>query len=994
MQNTKLMSLSLGRGQTIPSASASASTSVSARYFENDSSSSLSFLHPHDPLITTVTSTAHETSSDAPSLLSDDTGVMATGVTALTEASIQEYIGQTFPLVKNLDHEIMTTATSTSVPTNSLERKHSTSQPLPSQVASITRSHFHSFLQPPLSNNSGSDESTLVVEKSFNYTTSSGKKSRLPNSQKRLNGVVSLASLNSTPTSMRGKETESTGGGGGMSSSSSSASLQQLTPRKGALDLPPQALVTPSSSATSAVKDREKPTHSNRIVDKISLSGSNHPSRSNSPLTKSEQQIENPYNGSTGGGSGGSVGGGGGGGKVQPLSDADKSIESIKDEDSIQGIDRLVREKLQEAKAMNRQDSTNGAVMYQFSLWKGVQKRDPIPDVSLPQKISQSAEAAIELNNETPTRPPQATDQVSSSKKKTVPRLRGPRAAIEAQEDVASPHVLLPSHTTPSRQFPSKTSSEQNLMDKRDAKSKPTVIYPEVISRQSPFSLRKASKENSEEDEGKDFEESDEGEDEENDDDDENSNAEQQSSRGRASAFRNMVGSCKTNNISCGSIAETIQTEMGIPQFYHAAPHDDDDDNDDDDDDLSLSTAEFEEEDLAILTVAMDHDSSFTSSTHTDDFIHEEIQPKYSLELSVETIAYPLHTPHSSSSSSIDHTSLGPPLIRKKKKSRTILFDQDDINEDHDRTSSATPSGNMTTSTILVSASLSKLPTHHHDHHHPQDMELNHLSQSKLIRRKSASSGHMKKIRDLTSGVKFEINREEMKRESEFFHESRKTDSSSPSLLSEASEYDAQDELGGDEKNYQMTQTTTTNTSGGATLEYYDRDQHLESGRRGNSSSINGNSGGGNGAEQFSSRKASSALSNDELHTIHEFQWKKGNEVLGEGTFGQVFKGMNCSTGELLAVKQICLTDGTEEEVTTLRQEIDLMDSLKHPNIVRSGNFDPLMTLTLSCPLLSLRYVGTSITSRYLYIVLEYVPGGSVAGMLSQFGAFSEVLIR
>jgi hypothetical protein len=36
-----------------------------------------------------------------------------------------------------------------------------------------------------------------------------------------------------------------------------------------------------------------------------------------------------------------------------------------------------------------------------------------------------------------------------------------------------------------------------------------------------------------------------------------------------------------------------------------------------------------------------------------------------------------------------------------------------------------------------------------------------------------------------------------------------------------------------------------------------------------------------------------------------------------------------------LAVKQICLTDGTEEEVNTLRHEIDLMDSLKHPNIVR-----------------------------------------------------------
>jgi len=103
-------------------------------------------------------------------------------------------------------------------------------------------------------------------------------------------------------------------------------------------------------------------------------------------------------------------------------------------------------------------------------------------------------------------------------------------------------------------------------------------------------------------------------------------------------------------------------------------------------------------------------------------------------------------------------------------------------------------------------------------------------------------------------------------------------------------------------------------------------------------------------------------------------QWKKGNDVLGQGSFGQVYKGMNYDTGELLAVKQICLSDGTEGEVSLLRKEIDVMKDLNHPNIVR--------------------YVGTSISSRYLFIVLEYVPGGSVAGTLSQFGAFSEPLIK
>lgn len=38
--------------------------------------------------------------------------------------------------------------------------------------------------------------------------------------------------------------------------------------------------------------------------------------------------------------------------------------------------------------------------------------------------------------------------------------------------------------------------------------------------------------------------------------------------------------------------------------------------------------------------------------------------------------------------------------------------------------------------------------------------------------------------------------------------------------------------------------------------------------------------------------------------------------------------------------------------------------------------------------------MGTSKTDRYLYIILEYVTGGSIAGMITQFGPFSEKLIK
>ncbi|CAM9293077.1 unnamed protein product, partial [Ectocarpus sp. 12 AP-2014] len=87
-----------------------------------------------------------------------------------------------------------------------------------------------------------------------------------------------------------------------------------------------------------------------------------------------------------------------------------------------------------------------------------------------------------------------------------------------------------------------------------------------------------------------------------------------------------------------------------------------------------------------------------------------------------------------------------------------------------------------------------------------------------------------------------------------------------------------------------------------------------------------------------------------------------------------VFKGLNESTGELFAVKQISLRDGLREEINTLEAEIDLMKDLDHRHIVR--------------------YCGTDRGTRHLYIFLEYVPGGSIASMLQQFGVFREDLVR
>ena len=54
--------------------------------------------------------------------------------------------------------------------------------------------------------------------------------------------------------------------------------------------------------------------------------------------------------------------------------------------------------------------------------------------------------------------------------------------------------------------------------------------------------------------------------------------------------------------------------------------------------------------------------------------------------------------------------------------------------------------------------------------------------------------------------------------------------------------------------------------------------------------------------------------------------------------------------------------------------QVELLSQLNHPNIVK--------------------YVGTLRQSKRLYIFLEYVPGGSISGLLTRFGPLNESVIR
>jgi len=104
-------------------------------------------------------------------------------------------------------------------------------------------------------------------------------------------------------------------------------------------------------------------------------------------------------------------------------------------------------------------------------------------------------------------------------------------------------------------------------------------------------------------------------------------------------------------------------------------------------------------------------------------------------------------------------------------------------------------------------------------------------------------------------------------------------------------------------------------------------------------------------------------------------RWQKG-ELLGQGSFGKVYSGLDIKTGRLIAVKQVQIgkSDDEEKEMANLEKEVQLLQLLDHPNIIK--------------------YLGTERGPGTLNIFLEYAPGGSIKGVINTYGPFSESVIR
>lgn len=105
-------------------------------------------------------------------------------------------------------------------------------------------------------------------------------------------------------------------------------------------------------------------------------------------------------------------------------------------------------------------------------------------------------------------------------------------------------------------------------------------------------------------------------------------------------------------------------------------------------------------------------------------------------------------------------------------------------------------------------------------------------------------------------------------------------------------------------------------------------------------------------------------------------------QLIGKGTYGRVYLGMNATTGELLAVKQVEVNqkagshdkEKIAEMVKALDVEIETMKDLEHPNIVQ--------------------YLGFDRQEYSMSIYLEYISGGSVGSCLRKHGRFEEAVVK
>lgn len=93
-------------------------------------------------------------------------------------------------------------------------------------------------------------------------------------------------------------------------------------------------------------------------------------------------------------------------------------------------------------------------------------------------------------------------------------------------------------------------------------------------------------------------------------------------------------------------------------------------------------------------------------------------------------------------------------------------------------------------------------------------------------------------------------------------------------------------------------------------------------------------------------------------------------ELIGKGSFGEVFRGRDKKTGEEVAIKVVDLDDA-EDEIESIQSEISILSQCACPYIVK--------------------YFGSYIKGTKLWIIMEFMGGGSAKDFLDDTGPIDEV---
>jgi calcium-dependent protein kinase len=99
-----------------------------------------------------------------------------------------------------------------------------------------------------------------------------------------------------------------------------------------------------------------------------------------------------------------------------------------------------------------------------------------------------------------------------------------------------------------------------------------------------------------------------------------------------------------------------------------------------------------------------------------------------------------------------------------------------------------------------------------------------------------------------------------------------------------------------------------------------------------------------------------------------EYMFKEG--LLGKGAFGEVRKAINISTSEIRAIKSVSKNNCSLEEQDRILNEINVMKSIDHPNIVKIYEYFQ--------------------DSKFIYIVMEMVQGKNLMEKLHEVKSFPE----